>query len=76
MRHANVQIYSFLRDQEILEADAREALPYVRHTQALHPSSIANCFISTEHRNMHQDSRPASTERFRLFDLQPCADKA
>lgn len=27
---ADVDIDSFLRDQEILEADAREALPYVR----------------------------------------------
>lgn len=41
MRRADIDVDSFLRDQEILEADAREALPYVcLHAQALNRTII------------------------------------
>lgn len=63
----------FIRDQMQLEADAREALPYVcldhvilfsiKHGRANMSFSIS------EHRELHQTPRFFATEYFRLLDL-------
>lgn len=59
---------SFIRDQEALEADAREALPYVCPPFCFTSTRIADLSV---HRYLHQDPWTPPPKRLRLLDLQP-----
>lgn len=60
---------SFIDSQLKLEADAREALPYVRHGSSPSTSSSNICIV--EIRYMHKAFGPSSPASVRLYHLQP-----
>lgn len=62
---------SFLRNQELLEADAREALPYVGHQLMLLQPHCPSLTVA-EYRKLHEDSWTASTKRLCLPNMQSC----
>lgn len=62
-------IFSFIDSQLKLEADAREALPYVRHEDIPSTSSSNICIL--EIRYMHKASGSSSPASVRLYHLQP-----
>jgi hypothetical protein len=62
-------VLSFIDSQLKLEADAREALPYVRHEDIPSTSSSNICVL--EIRYMHKASGPSSPAFVRLYHLQP-----
>lgn len=61
----------FIDQQLALEADAREALPYVRHIDPSFLIATGTCLLtrSLEIRQMHQCPRSTSPDHFRLPDV-------
>jgi hypothetical protein len=63
--------HRFIDSQLKLEADAREALPYVRLPHPAASTLLCVSNISVEVRYLHKAAWPSSTAPFCLFDVQP-----
>jgi hypothetical protein len=60
--------YRFINNQLQLEADAREALPYVRSR----PGSLAIVRLTwSEHQQLYKFVRTPTTDPFRMLNMQP-----
>ena len=66
---ATDHLYSFIDSQLQLEADAREALPYVNYFP--HQTYNALLMGSTEHRKLYKTTRFFAPDSLCLFDMQP-----